>query len=204
MKNCIKFPVRLALLLSTSLLLACTSSPSTEPLESQAQATSTFTEGVPGGSFSQVEQTSAVITAIDYKTRRVSLKDGDGNVHTVTALPDVKNLDKVKVGDQVFLTAATETVVSLQESAEPSADDAVGLVAQPQGSEVGVVRAISKQVTVVVTAVDASKHEVTLQFPDQGSETLPVRKDVILTQALVGKKVVISVTKAMAIRVEKP
>src|SRR3954463_8763787 len=44
---------------------------------------------------------AATITAIDKATRDVTLKGPQGNSMTVTAGPDVKNFDKLKVGENV-------------------------------------------------------------------------------------------------------
>ena len=46
---------------------------------------------------------TATITAIDKATRDVTLKGPQGNEMTVTAGPEVKNFEKLKVGDQVNL-----------------------------------------------------------------------------------------------------
>ena len=51
----------------------------------------------------QTVKVSATITDIDKATRDVTLKGPQGNLMTVTAGPDVKNFDKLKVGDQVDL-----------------------------------------------------------------------------------------------------
>jgi hypothetical protein len=51
----------------------------------------------------QTVKVSATITDIDKATRDVTLKGQQGNLMTVTAGPEVKNFDKLKVGDQVDL-----------------------------------------------------------------------------------------------------
>src|SRR4249920_3647802 len=51
----------------------------------------------------QTVKITATITAIDKATRDVTLKGPQGNLLTVTAGPDVKNFDMLKVGDQVDL-----------------------------------------------------------------------------------------------------
>src|SRR3990167_4022827 len=94
--------------LSSALLLACTTAPSHDALESKSRTNSSFVEGVAGGAFSEVEKISATVNAIDYKTRSVMLKDAQGNKRTVIASPDVANLDQVKVGDQVNIVAAVD------------------------------------------------------------------------------------------------
>ena len=49
----------------------------------------------------QTVKVTATITAIDKATRDVTLKGPQGNEITVTAGPEVKNFDSLKVGDQV-------------------------------------------------------------------------------------------------------
>ena len=49
----------------------------------------------------QTVKATATITAIDKATRDITLKGPQGNMMTVTAGPDVKNFDALKVGDQV-------------------------------------------------------------------------------------------------------
>ncbi|MBX9913050.1 MAG: hypothetical protein K2Y25_04055 [Pseudomonadaceae bacterium] len=189
--------------LSSALLLACTTAPSNDVLQSKSQSTSVFVEGKPGGAFSEVEKISATVIAIDYKTRNVTLKDAQGNQRTVVAGPDVANLDQVKVRDQVHIVAALETVIYLQEHGQTAKDGAANIALSSGGNDVGLIKASSEQSIAVVTAVHPTQHQVTLLFPDNHSKTLPVRKDVAISAADIGKKVVINVTRAMAITVEK-
>ena len=44
---------------------------------------------------------TATVQAVDKATRAVTLKGPEGNVRTITAGPEVKNFDQIKVGDQV-------------------------------------------------------------------------------------------------------
>lgn len=52
---------------------------------------------------------NALILAIDYKTREMTLKEPDGRVLKMKAGPDVEHLDKIKVGDSV-VTRFTEAL----------------------------------------------------------------------------------------------
>jgi hypothetical protein len=191
------------LLLSSALLLACQQAPSNDVLNSKSRSSSTYVEGVPGGAFSQVEKIHASVSAIDYVTRAVTLKDDQGNQRTVIAAPDVANLEQVKVGDRVNITVAVETVVYLRERGQAAQDGAAAMVMSGAGTEVGVIRAANEQVTALVIAVDLAQHKVTLQYPDGSHKTFPVRQDVALSPDAVGREVVIDVTQAMAIRVAK-
>ena len=64
-----------------------------------------------------VEKTSTVET-IDLATRKVTLKDHEGKVHTVEVAADVENLENVKVGDQVvyqFTEAVAVDITKVEE-----------------------------------------------------------------------------------------
>lgn len=50
---------------------------------------------------SQTTQLTAMVEAIDYNTRIVTLKGPEGNIITTKVDDDVENLDKVKKGDKV-------------------------------------------------------------------------------------------------------
>lgn len=187
--------------LSSALLLACTTAPSNDALESKSRTSSTFVEGVAGGAFSEVEKISATVGAIDYTTRSVLLKDAQGNKRTVIAGPDVTNLEQVKVGDQVNIVAAVETVVYLRDRGQSAQDGAAAMVLSGTGSNVGVLRAANQQFSAVVTAVDVAQHKVTLKYSDNSSKVLAVRKDVVISPSDIGREVVINISHAMAITV---
>ena len=53
------------------------------------------------GGVAEVVKLTATITAIDKASRDVTLKGPQGNEVTLTAGPEVKNFDQMKVGDQV-------------------------------------------------------------------------------------------------------
>jgi hypothetical protein len=60
------------------------------------------------------------------------------------------------------------------------------------------------RVTAKVTAIDSEHHSATLQFQDGSRRTVPVREDVDLSKRKVGDSVVIRITEALAIQVDKP
>jgi hypothetical protein len=60
------------------------------------------------------------------------------------------------------------------------------------------------EVTTRVKSVDLKQHKATLEFPDGSAKTVAVRPNVKLSATDVGREVVIQVTQAVAVRVEKP
>jgi Cu/Ag efflux protein CusF len=57
----------------------------------------------------ETETVTATVKAIDLKTRHATLRLPDGKKQTFAVDPQVKNLDKVKRGDQVELTTPDPT-----------------------------------------------------------------------------------------------
>ncbi len=74
----------------------------------------------------------------------------------------------------------------------------------PKGAKPGVVMADTAELTTRVKSVDLKEHKATLEFPDGSTKTVAVRPNVKLSATDVGREVVIQVTQAVAVRVEKP
>lgn len=194
------------LTLATSLLMACSSTaPTNAKLDSDAQTSSIHIEGVPGEVRTNLAKITATVSAIDYKTRTVTLKDDLGQQRSLQADPRVQQLEQVKPGDRVYISAAEETLIFLQDQGVTAHDGVVERVLKDAKSDQpGMVLSESEQVTLRVQSVDLAKHSVTLQYPNGNSRTLAVRPDVALSADAVGRLVVIRVTTAMVVRVEKP
>lgn len=195
-----------ALICLSLLLSACSSSPTLEgPLSSTTQHSTIQLQGVPGSVRTQVKTTTAVVSAINYQTRQVTLKDAQGHRQTLRANPNVQHFEQVKVGDQVRAEVAEETAVFLS-GRGVAADDGIiqRLLQQARSDQPGMALHSSEKITARVTAVDLVQHSVTLQYPKGLSRTVMVRPDVALDEHAVGSQVVIRVSTAMLVRVEKP
>lgn len=194
------------LALATLLLAACASSPAIQgPLSSNTRHSNIELQGVPGSVRTQVKTTTATVSAIDYQSRQVTLKDAQGHRQTLQANPNVQHFERVKVGDRVHAEVAEETAVYLR-SRGVAADDGIiqRLLQQARSDQPGLALHSSEQVTAQVTAVDLAQHSATLRYPDGSSRTVLVRPDVALDEHAVGSQVVIRVSTAMLVRVEKP
>ena len=146
---------------------------------------------------------TATITAIDKATRDVTLRGPQGNELTVTAGPDVKNFDKLKVGDQVDMQYAEALTLELKKGggkpvAKAEKADAVGA---KKGETPG--GAVGRQVTVVadVVALDPAKQIVTLKGPKQ-TVNLKVADPAQFKNIAKGDQVEATFTQAFAVAVE--
>jgi Cu/Ag efflux protein CusF len=169
-----------------------------------AQTGDTMKGAAPGkGLVVQSTKLTATITAIDKAKRDVTLKGPQGNEMTVTAGPQVKNFDALKVGDRVNIEYAQSLMLELKKGAgmavtKSEEKEAAG--AAPGQQPMGVV---GRKVTVVadVVAVDAATHVVTLKGPER---TVEIRVDdpEQLKRVKKGDQVVATYTQAMALAVE--
>ena len=162
-------------------------------------------KGLPGGVVVQTHRLTATITAIDKANRRLMLLSPDGIKQTVKVGREAVNFDQIRVGDQLTVTVAEELVVSVVgEGESPAAGAADLVVLAPKGAKPGGLVATAQQVTAKVVAIDREQRQATLQFEDGTTRTVAVRPDVDLGKRQVGDKVVIRITEALAISVEKP
>jgi hypothetical protein len=117
----------------------------------------------------QTVNVTATISAIDKATRDVTLKGPQGNEITLTAGPEVKKFDSLKVGDQVDVQYVEAVTLELKKGggmvvARTEQKGAVG--SKPGETPAG---AVGRQVTIVadVTALDPAKQMITLKGPNR-------------------------------------
>ena len=151
----------------------------------------------------QTVDVTATITAIDKATRDVTLKGPQGNVVTVTAGPDVKNFDRLKVGDQVDLQYIEALTLQLKKGGGmPVArtEQSATASAKPGESPGG---AIGREVTIVanVIAVNPAKQSVTLQGPNRTVEVVVADPEQFKLVSK-GDQVQATYTQALAVAVE--
>jgi hypothetical protein len=130
------------------------------------------------------------VTALDKNTRAVTIQGATGRVMTVTAGPQIKNFNKIKVGDLVTLSYVAALGLELKkgggrlrERIESEQSTAAKPGEKPSGS-------MSRTVTVIadVTAVDAGAGTITLRGP-QRSVDLVVKDRELLKDVRVGDQI---------------
>jgi len=146
---------------------------------------------------------SASVQAIDKDKRLVTLKRKDGSSFVVTAGPEVKNFDQIKVGDEVVLRYVEALTLELKKGSgaiREKVEREAGAVAQP-GEKPGA--AVGRQVTVVanVVAKDAKRQTIRLRGVERTIDLkVPDPKQFKLVK--VGDQVEATFTEAVALSVE--
>ncbi len=189
----------LKLLAATGLALAVALA-----LPASGQTGSVMAGTAPGkAAIAQTIKLTATITAIDKATRDVTLKGPQGNEVTITAGPQVKNFDAMKVGDKVDAEYVEALTLELKKGgglvvARTEQGGAVG--AKPGQQPAG---AVGRQITVVadVIGVDAAKQTITLKGPQRTVE-LRIPDPEQFKRIAKGDQVEATYTQAVALAVE--
>ena len=169
-----------------------------------AQTTGTVAGSAPGkAGVAETVKVTATITAIDKATRDITLKGPKGNEVTLTAGPDVKNFDQLKVGDQVNVQYVEALTLELKKGggmAVARTDSAGVAGAKPGDKPAGVV---GRQVTIVADVVDVNpaKQSITLKGPNRTVD-LVVADPAQFKLIAKGDQVEAKYTQALAITVE--
>ncbi len=149
-------------------------------------------------------QISAQVVAIDTATRTVTLKGASGEPMDVVADPEVKNFDRIKVGDMVVARYLEALTLELRKSGTGSGDVKVteGAARAQPGEKPAVAGARQVTATTDVIAVNPVKSTITLKGPRGNSMTLNVRNPEQFKVVKVGDKVDVTYTEALALSVE--
>ena len=152
-----------------------------------------------------VAKMTATVEKIDYEKRLVTLKGPKGNVATIKAGDEVKNLAQVKVGDKVVAEYYESLVVEVLKAGEatPGAQAGSAVARAKTGEKPAGVAANTITVTATIDKIDKKAQTVTLKGPEGNKETIKVKDPNNLKKVKVGDQVVISYTEALAIAVEK-
>jgi len=123
------------------------------------------------GSKSQMTHVTATITAIDKSTRTVTLKNEEGEKVQIQAPQDMKNFDKLKVGDKVDVDYYESLAVAMMPpGSKPSMSERTKTMRETGGGATG------KEITASaeVVSVDPAANKVTFKGPRGQIKTISV------------------------------
>ena len=147
---------------------------------------------------------SAQVVSIEKKTRTISLKGPKGGVMDVVAGNEVKNFNKIKVGDLVVVRYMQSLALELQPvktgASGISVTEGAGKAEPGKRPAVGAVREI--QAIAKVTAIDQNAKTISLTGPRGNTVTLDVQNPEHFKVVKVGDEVLVTYTEAVAISVQ--
>ena len=146
---------------------------------------------------------TSTVTALDLKTRVITLRGPKGDSVTFRVGDQVKNLPQVKVGDKVVMKYYQSLAVRMAMPGEaPVSEGAVTASAKPGQMPAGVA-GTEKTIVATVVEVNDSDWTVTLRGPDKKLFTVQVQDPTQLDRVQEGEKVALTYTQALAVAVEK-
>lgn len=154
---------------------------------------------------SQSMMVTAVVEAINHETREVTLKRSDGEVFSFVASEEARNLPQVSVGDIVnaeYVESVSIEVVA-NEGYEPEAAEAGAIARTEEGEKPGFAAIDTQIATATVEEINIEANTFKLKGVDGTVNEYVARNPDNLKRAKVGDLVIMTVTNAVAITVEK-
>ena len=154
---------------------------------------------------SQRMMATAVVEAIDHKTREVTLRKEDGSTVTFVARKEARNLGQVQVGDIVvaeYIESISIEVVAAN-GATPEVDAGVLAARTEEGEMPGVAVVEAVVITATVEEINIEANTFKLKGPQGNINEYTARNPENLKKAAVGDLVIITYTEAIALTVEK-
>jgi hypothetical protein len=157
----------------------------------------------------KVQTISATVARIDAKQRLVELKKGE-EVRTIQVPADVRNFDKIKVGDEVAVTYYEGLAAEFKKKGTGTPigtiDASTGTARMPEGSgRPGAAVGNKVKTTVVIEAVDKATHSVTFTGPSGMTRTVEVvdpKAQKFVSELKKGDEVELTYVEALAVTVE--
>jgi hypothetical protein len=145
----------------------------------------------------------AIVEAVDYDARKVTLKDTDGKTVTIDVENQVENLPQVEVGDIVEIEYIESVAIQVfaADQAEPGASTIVAAKGAQSGEKPAVVAVKETTIVVTIEAIDKKNQAVTLKDSTGESKTVKVRNPENLEKVVIGDKVMIMHTQAIGVSV---
>jgi Cu/Ag efflux protein CusF len=145
------------------------------------------------------------VISIDPATRTVVVEGEQGRHVEIVAPKDAPNFDQIKVGDPVAATYVESIALAITPvaGAEPGASAAGVATTAAPGATPGAAMAEQIQLRAVVKAVDPKARTVTLDVPSGGERTLKVGEAIDLGKVKTGEQVSLTLTRALAISIDK-
>jgi len=144
---------------------------------------------------------TAVIEAIEAKTRTLTIRNEDGTVETMAVPSEVERFRALKVGDKITVTYYSSLIVRLKKPGEAAIDVDQPALTPSAGSKPGGTIANQRTLTVTITAIDPTVPSITVKGPNGWTYSRKVNDKKALAQVKVGDKLDLTWNDAVLISV---
>jgi ribosomal protein L6P/L9E len=192
-----------ALILTGAVVLGVAALPALAQTQATAKGAALVASAPGQATVAAAVSVSATVEAIDAAARQLTLKGPKGNLNAVTAGPEVRNFDQIKVGDMVVVRYMQALTLTLMKDGKElrSSVETPGAARSAAGERPAGAVAKQTEVTANVVAVDAKTQVVTLKGPKQTVE-LKVPDAGQFKLIKVGDQIKALYTEALALSVE--
>jgi hypothetical protein len=135
----------------------------------------------------------------------VTIKKSDGEIVTLKAPAEARNLDQIRPGDTVRAEYLDSVAIFVRKStAAPQANETATVAVEPKGAKPAAVVVDTVELTAQVETIDYAKRSVTLRGPQGNRRVVKVDDSVQrLNDVKPGDEVVVRHTEAVAIAISK-
>jgi hypothetical protein len=145
---------------------------------------------------------TATVQAIEKATRSVTLQAEDGTYSVVTAPPEMKRFDELKVGDKIKARYYENIVLRLKEPGEKDVDSGTMGATRGTGVRPGATVAEQRTITATITQLDPKVPSITFTGPNGWKYSSHVEDKKALAKVKVGDKVDITWTQAALVSID--
>jgi len=159
----------------------------------------------PGVVVIDVLEVKATLESIDPKRRLITLKSMPDRILVLKADKAVRNFDQLKKGEAVLVDFVESVAIFIRAAKAPQSPAEARMVSvAPKGAKVGVLLAETFELSAVLESIDVKARQVTVKEPGGSRRIVVVDKSFKnLERFRRGEEVVLRVTEAIAINVEK-
>ena len=174
------------------------------PLAAHVQEPPATQSGMASG---QMINVTGTVEKIDKERREITVRTPSREQVVFEASDQVRNFDKIKIGDRVSVTYSESLAISLHKSGEPSIGPQTTREvehAPPGGAPAGRMMQTTKM-TATVVSVNAAGHKVVLRGPNGNTREFDVQDPALqlrLSQLKPGDQIDVNYTEAMAASVQ--
>jgi hypothetical protein len=144
-----------------------------------------------------VMKATLTITAIDQKTRSVTLKSANGDEDTYTVGPAVQRFNQLKVGDKINATYQEAVVFEVRKPGATATAAGTTAAGERYKNQVGGAIGAAHTTSVTVKAVNMAESTITVVTPDGHALTRKIQDKKNLENVKAGDRIDITYSEAL-------
>ena len=159
----------------------------------------------PAKTITGVVRHSAIVASVNAETREIDLIGAGMRRFSITAGPEVRNFDQIKVRDRLVVAYTERLHIEVTPAGSAAPEGAVAAVGRAEeGERPGAGMAESVQAVFTVGSIDRENSRATLIDSDGIPRTIDVQDKEALKLVHVGDQVMTRLSKAVSISIEPP